>query len=47
MFLVTLPPLARDIQKLVVAGYILESVKPFDLFPQTYHVECIASLYKQ
>jgi 23S rRNA (uracil1939-C5)-methyltransferase len=38
--------LARDIQKLVAAGYLLESVTPFDLFPQTYHVECIASLHK-
>ncbi len=36
--------LARDIQKLVAAGYSLESVKPFDLFPQTYHVECVAVL---
>jgi len=38
--------LARDIQKLVAAGYSLESVKPFDLFPQTYHVECVAVLVK-
>ena len=38
--------LARDIQKLVTAGYTLESVTPFDLFPQTYHVECIANLIK-
>ncbi len=38
--------LARDIQKLVTAGYALESVTPFDLFPQTYHVECIANLIR-
>lgn len=38
--------LARDIQKLIAAGYALESVTPFDLFPQTYHVECIANLIK-
>ncbi len=38
--------LARDMQKLVAAGYILESVTPFDLFPQTYHVECIALMTK-
>ena len=38
--------LARDVQKLVAAGYILESVTPFDLFPQTYHVECIALMTK-
>jgi 23S rRNA (uracil1939-C5)-methyltransferase len=38
--------LARDVQKLVAAGYSLESVKPFDLFPQTYHVESITVLTK-
>ena len=36
--------LARDIQKLIASGYQLESVTPFDLFPQTYHVECVAFL---
>jgi 23S rRNA (uracil1939-C5)-methyltransferase len=38
--------LARDVQKMVAAGYVLESVTPFDLFPQTYHVECISVLTK-
>lgn len=38
--------LARDIKKLLTAGYTLESVTPFDLFPQTYHVECVANLIK-
>ncbi|MHB8136324.1 MAG: class I SAM-dependent RNA methyltransferase [Anaerolineaceae bacterium] len=38
--------LARDVQKLVAAGYLLESVTPFDLFPQTYHMECIALMTK-
>lgn len=38
--------LARDVQKLVAAGYQLESVTPFDLFPQTYHVETISLLTK-
>lgn len=33
--------LARDLQKLAVSGYKLESVTPFDLFPQTYHVETV------
>lgn len=38
--------LARDVQKLVAAGYKLESVTPFDLFPQTYHIESISVLIK-
>ncbi|PKM70596.1 MAG: 23S rRNA (uracil(1939)-C(5))-methyltransferase RlmD, partial [Firmicutes bacterium HGW-Firmicutes-18] len=39
--------LARDVQKMVAAGYLLESVTPFDLFPQTYHVESIAYLVRE
>ena len=38
--------LARDTKRLVRAGYSLEQVTPFDLFPQTYHVECIALFRK-
>jgi len=37
--------LARDAKRLLKAGYHLESVQPFDLFPQTFHVETI-SLFK-
>ncbi len=33
--------LARDIKRLSKAGYQLQSVQPFDLFPQTYHVETV------
>ncbi|HEY4694079.1 MAG TPA: hypothetical protein VIH16_11630, partial [Bellilinea sp.] len=36
--------LARDIKRLTAAGYRLERVTPFDLFPQTFHVECVAWL---
>lgn len=36
--------LARDVKRLIAAGYELKEVKPFDLFPQTYHVECVAIL---
>lgn len=33
--------LARDAKRLLAAGYHLESIQPFDMFPQTYHVECV------
>jgi 23S rRNA (uracil1939-C5)-methyltransferase len=36
--------LARDLKRLLQKGYTLESVTPFDQFPQTYHIECIANL---
>jgi 23S rRNA (uracil1939-C5)-methyltransferase len=36
--------LARDLRALVDAGYALESVEAYDLFPQTFHVETVARL---
>ena len=33
--------LARDAKRLVSAGYSLKKITPFDLFPQTYHIESI------
>ena len=36
--------LARDLKALTAKGYALDSVQPFDLFPQTGHVEALASL---
>jgi 23S rRNA (uracil1939-C5)-methyltransferase len=33
--------LARDAALLTAAGFVLRFVQPIDLFPQTYHVECV------
>jgi len=34
--------LARDATRLINGGYTLKEVTPFDLFPQTYHIESIS-----
>ncbi len=34
--------LARDARRLIQGGYALRSSTPFDLFPQTYHIESIS-----
>jgi len=34
--------LGRDARRLVEGGYQLEKITPFDLFPQTYHIESIS-----
>jgi len=36
--------LARDLKHLCEAGYALQSVRAFDMFPQTYHIEAVAAL---
>lgn len=36
--------LARDCRRLVEGGFVIRSIQPFDLFPQTYHIECIVIL---
>jgi 23S rRNA (uracil1939-C5)-methyltransferase len=36
--------LARDVKQLVAAGYRLERITPFDMFPQTKHCEAVAEL---
>jgi hypothetical protein len=33
---------ARDTAFLVSYGYSIVSIQPFDLFPQTRHIECLA-----
>jgi 23S rRNA (uracil1939-C5)-methyltransferase len=37
--------LARDIKRFIEGGYELKSLTPFDQFPQTFHIECIAELF--
>ena len=38
--------LARDAARLIAGGYRLTQVTPFDLFPQTYHIESISIFEK-
>ena len=37
---------ARDLAYLTTHGYKLERLQPFDLFPQTRHIESVATLSK-
>jgi len=39
--------LARDLARLTAGGFALERVRPFDLFPQTAHVEAVAWLTRR
>lgn len=34
----------RDLPHLLTAGYTITDIQPFDLFPQTKHLECVISL---
>ena len=36
--------LARDLKDFAARGYALAEVAPFDLFPHTPHIECVASM---
>ena len=37
--------LARDLKKLMAGGYVIDSLRAFDLFPQTHHVETVVRLH--
>ncbi|MDF3057985.1 MAG: SAM-dependent methyltransferase [Rariglobus sp.] len=37
----------RDLKSFLAAGYELTAVQPFDLFPQTRHLECVITLRKK
>jgi tRNA/tmRNA/rRNA uracil-C5-methylase (TrmA/RlmC/RlmD family) len=37
----------RDLKSFLTAGYELTAVQPFDLFPQTRHLECVVTLRKK
>ena len=39
--------LARDAKRLLSSGYSLKSVQPFDMFPQTYHIESISIFIRE
>ncbi|MCX7918022.1 MAG: 23S rRNA (uracil(1939)-C(5))-methyltransferase RlmD [bacterium] len=39
--------LARDLSLIIPFGYQVLSVQPFDMFPQTFHVETVAHLQKE
>ena len=38
--------LARDLKKLIAAGYEIESLAAFDMFPQTHHVETVVRFHR-
>lgn len=38
------PTLARDLEALLEAGYLLQSIELVDLFPQTFHLEAVTEL---
>ncbi|GAC1616605.1 MAG: hypothetical protein NVS4B5_06850 [Vulcanimicrobiaceae bacterium] len=38
--------LARDLAHLIAGGYALGAVQPFDMFPQTGHIEALAALHR-
>ena len=39
--------LARDTKRLAENGFMVNTIQPFDMFPQTYHVECVALMERK
>ncbi len=39
--------LARDAKRLARKGYRLRDVQPVDMFPQTFHIECVAHFVRE
>ena len=39
--------LARDVKRLSAAGYQFVDAQPLDMFPQTFHIETVATLVRQ
>jgi 23S rRNA (uracil1939-C5)-methyltransferase len=39
--------LARDLKFLAANGYGIDTVQPFDMFPQTGHIETLVMLHRQ
>ncbi|UCH86812.1 MAG: 23S rRNA (uracil(1939)-C(5))-methyltransferase RlmD [Dehalococcoidia bacterium] len=39
--------LARDLRALCQGGYCFQEVQPVDMFPQTFHIECVATLVRE
>ena len=39
--------LARDLAVLAELGYVTKEIQPVDMFPQTYHVECVALIERK
>ncbi len=40
------PTMARDLKCLVAGGFEIDQIQPYDMFPQTYHLETVARLRK-
>ncbi len=34
----------RDLKEFLEHGYCLKRIRPFDMFPQTKHLECVMTL---